>query len=270
MPLDVPATVVRNLDLGHGNFLMDFEAPDSFLATEPAQFFMIGVPGAEVLLRRPFSVCGLPGTFEDSTPNTVQILYRVLGKGTSLLAGLRPGATIHVLGPLGRGFRPPRRPEAVPVIVAGGIGSAPFPALIARLRGGHPGPIVLYGARTAGELPLLEWFRARASELRVTTEDGSLGERGLVTEPLAELLARAPRPPLHLYACGPTPMLKAVARLAVRHQVPCELSLEAPMACGFGVCLGCVVRTREPGSERIRYERVCVEGPVMAAERLAW
>lgn len=269
MPLDVPATVVRNLDLGHGNFLMDFEAPDAFAAMEPAQFFMIGVPGAEVLLRRPFSVCGLPGTFEDSAPSTVQILYRVLGKGTSLLAGLRPGATVHVLGPLGRGFGAPRRPDAIPVIVAGGIGSAPFPALIARLRGRFHPPIVLYGARTAGELPLLDWFRARAGELRTTTEDGSLGERGLVTDPLAELLARR-EAPLHLYACGPTPMLKAVARLAVRHEVPCELSLEAPMACGFGVCLGCVVPTREPGSERIRYERVCVEGPVMAAERLAW
>jgi len=269
MPLDIPTTVVRNLDLGHGNFRMDFEAPEAFRQMEPAQFFMIGVPGAEVLLRRPFSVCGLPGTFEDAQPNTVQILYRVLGKGTSLLSGLRAGATIHVLGPLGKGFTMPPGSDSIPLLVAGGIGSAPFPAWIAKLRERGFRPVLVYGARTRADLPLLDWFEARAEDVRVATEDGSLGERGLVTAPLERLLEKAPYP-FHLYACGPTPMLRAVARLARRHGLPCELSLEAPMACGFGVCLGCVVPTRRPGSDAIRYERVCVEGPVMPAERLAW
>ncbi len=271
MPLDVAATVVRNLDLGHGNFLMEFEAPDAFLRMDPAQFFMIGVPSAEVLLRRPFSVCGLPGTFDDASPGTVQILYRVLGKGTSLLAGLRPGAVLQVLGPLGNGFPLPGRKDSTPVLVAGGIGSAPFPAFQARLAREGFRPILLYGARSRAELPLLDWFRARCVEVRVTTDDGSLGAKALVTQPLAEMLHASNGDGLyHVYACGPTPMLKAVARIALTRGVPCELSLEAPMACGFGVCLGCVVPTRGSSPGEVRYERVCVEGPVMAAERLAW
>ena len=104
-PRDFSSPVVRNVDLGSGNHLIDFEAPDVVLrAMRPGQFFMIGIPGAEVLLRRPFSVCGLPGTFDDAPPGSVQVLYRVLGRGTALLGALRIGAPVTVLGPLGRGF----------------------------------------------------------------------------------------------------------------------------------------------------------------------
>ena len=102
----------------------------------------------------------------------------------------------------------------------------------------------------------------------MTTDDGSLGTRGLVTVPLAEAIGGRRR--LHVYACGPTPMLKAVARLCVEAGVACDLSLEAPMACGFGVCLGCVVPTRASAGGELRYERVCVEGPVIPASRMAW
>jgi len=125
---------------------------------------------------------------------------------------------------------------------------------------------MIYGARSAHELPLLDWFEQHAKHVEVTTDDGSAGTKGLVTLPLARILSE--RRKLHLYACGPNPMLKAVARLAVEAGVPCDLSLEAPMACGFGVCLGCVVPVKE-GNET-RFERVCVEGPVMPASRMAW
>jgi dihydroorotate dehydrogenase electron transfer subunit len=128
---------------------------------------------------------------------------------------------------------------------------------------------MFYGARSGKELPLLAWFREHAEEVFVTTDDGSLGRGALVTEPLAELLAENRGESLQLYACGPEPMLKAVASLALRHGIACELSLEAHMACGFGVCLGCVVPTHREGGE-IGYDRLCVEGPVMPAEKLAW
>ena len=101
---------------------------------KPAQFFMIGIPGSETLLRRPYSVCGLPGTFDDARPDAVQVLYRIVGRGTGLLASLKPGAPLAVLGPLGNGFESPEDRAVRPVIVAGGIGSAPFPALVRRLR----------------------------------------------------------------------------------------------------------------------------------------
>lgn len=270
MPQDARTTVLRNGDLGGGNWLLEFEAPELTEGMLPAQFFMIGVPGSDVLLRRPFSVCGLPGTFDDGMPGAVQVLYRVYGRGTALLASLAPGAAIRVLGPLGGGFELPGRPGVRPVLVAGGIGSAPFPAFVAALRAAGLVPDLVYGARSAAELPLLEWFRERCGRVVVATDDGSLGTRGLVTEPLSALLSGCEPDGLHLYACGPTPMLKAVAKMARRAGVRCDLALEAPMACGFGVCLGCVVPTHAGAHGEIRYERVCVEGPVMPAERLAW
>jgi dihydroorotate dehydrogenase electron transfer subunit len=269
MPHDITTPVLRNEDLGHGNFLVEFAADEMAAEMQPAQFFMIGLPGSETLLRRPYSVCGLPGTFAGRDPAAMQVLYKVVGKGTRLLSALTPGAPLRVLGPLGRGFSLPRGENVRPVCVAGGIGSAPFPALYHWLAGRERRPEMLYGARTAGDLPLAGWFEEHSAEFTVTTEDGSRGRRGRVTEPLAEMLAEAEAGSVQLYACGPEPMLKAVTRLAREHGTPCQLALEAHMACGFGVCLGCVVPVRgADGSQS--YERVCMEGPVMEAEKLAW
>ena len=269
MPLDFDAPVRRNVDLGHGNFLIEFDAPEEIRGgMRPGQFFMIGIPGAEVLLRRPFSVCGLPGTFLGAPADAVQVLYRVYGRATGLMAALKPGAHLQVLGPLGRGFEPPADPRATPVFVAGGIGSAAFPCFAAELAAAGRRPVLLYGARSKGELPLLDWFETHCARTLVATDDGSLGRKGFVTVVLEELLAEPGLEP-HLYACGPTPMLKAVAKIALAAGVPCDLALEAPMACGFGVCLGCVVPCHD-GAGGVRYDRCCVEGPVMPASRLAW
>ncbi len=268
MPQDREATVVRNLDAGHGHFLLDFEAPAAAAEMRPGQFVMIGIPGAEILLRRPFSVCGLPGTFSDAKPRSLQILYKVVGRGTTLLSSLKPGAPITALAPLGRGFDLVLPPGVRPLMVAGGIGSAPFPALAAALERAGTRATLAYGARSDGDLPLLSWFREHCAEVAVATEDGSAGERGLVTVPLARILADGK--PTRIYACGPKPMLEAVAAIAADRGVPCEVSLEAHMACGFGVCLGCVVPTRAADDGAPVFERVCVEGPVMPAEKIAW
>ncbi len=269
MPQDFTAPVLSNIDLGHRNFLLEFAAADVASATEPGQFFMIGIPHADILLRRPFSVCGVPGTFDESEAGRLQVLYKCVGAGTDLLATLKEGARLHVLGPLGRGFSMPDSPRSRPLLVAGGIGSAPFPALARSFLAAGIIPRMIYGARSAADLPLLDWFRKSCSDVLVTTDDGSHGTKGLVTAPLADLLAADGKDTI-VYACGPEPMLRAVARLTIGAGVPCELSLEAHMACGFGVCLGCVVPTRTGPSGDTGYERVCVEGPVMRAERLAW
>lgn len=269
MPRDITTSVRRNVDLGHGNWLPEFDAPELAAEAAPGRFFMIGVPDADLLLRRPFSACGLPGTFDDAPDGAIQILYKVVGVGTAVLGSLRAGAKLAVLGPLGKGFSLPEDPSLRPVFVAGGIGSAPFPAFAAALRGRCGPPVMLYGARTAGDLPLLSWFRDACGEVRVTTDDGSAGRHGLVTAELDDLLA-GDRTGLRLFACGPDPMLRAVAKRALAASVPCELSLEAHMACGFGVCLGCVVATHTGRWGDGGYERVCVEGPVMQAGSLAW
>jgi dihydroorotate dehydrogenase electron transfer subunit len=267
---DFNASVLRNEYLGGGNFLMEFTAPEMSAVMTPGQFFMLGMPGSEILLRRPFSVCGLPGTFRDGAAGAVQVLYKVVGRGTRHMAGLKEDAALTILGPLGNGFSLPADRSARPVLVAGGIGAAPFPALIAELdRRNGPAPILYYGAATAEELPLLEWFQERCEQVVITTDDGSLGNHGLVTGPLESFLARGATGPKEIYACGPEPMLQAVRSLALSGQIPCQLSLEAHMACGFGVCIGCVVPTHGKDG-RQAYERVCAEGPVMRAERLAW
>jgi dihydroorotate dehydrogenase electron transfer subunit len=268
MPQDLSAAVARSLDLGHGHFLLEFVAPPIAAEMGPGQFFMIGIPGANVLLRRPFSVCGLPGTFADAADGAVQVLYKVVGRGTALLSSLRPGAALTALGPLGHGFDVDVAAGVRPLLVAGGIGVAPFPALAAALAARGAPCTLVYGARSVCDLPLLDWFRERCEAVTVTTEDGSLGRGGLVTEALSDLLDRARA--TRIYACGPSPMLRAVAAIARSRGVPSELSLEAHMACGFGVCLGCVVPTRGGEGGQPAYERVCVEGPVMPAERLLW
>jgi dihydroorotate dehydrogenase electron transfer subunit len=270
MPTTFVTAITRNLDLGHGAFLLEFEAPEAARAAQPGQFVMLRIPGAEVLLRRPFSICGLPGTFADGGATAMQLLYKVVGCGTTLLAQLRPGAPLDLIAPLGHGFSIDLPEGAEPLLVAGGIGAGPFPALVAALASRGRRARMIYGARTAADLSLLDWFRAHCDEVVVTTDDGSLGVKGLVTGPLEELLCGPGGGNLSLFACGPEPMLKAVARLAQERNTPCELSLEAHMACGFGACLGCVVPVRRGAGEEPGYDRVCREGPVMPAGKLAW
>lgn len=268
MPRDITTAVLANTDLGAGNWLLEFGAPEMAATMRPAQFFMIGIPGSATVLRRPYSVCGLPGTFADRPEGAMQVLYKVIGQGTGLLAALAPGAPITVLGPLGNGFTPPDDPETIPVLVAGGIGSAPFPAWIRTLEKDYPKPRMFYGAAGADDLALADWFSEHA-ELETATEDGSVGLHGRVTVPLIRMLERQKNEKLKLYACGPEPMLEAVGKLAVEYGVPCDLSLEAHMACGFGVCLGCVVPVHRKDGE-VGYDRVCLEGPVMDARCMAW
>jgi dihydroorotate dehydrogenase electron transfer subunit len=270
MPTTFVTTITSNRALGHGAFLLEFETPEAARAAQPGQFVMLRIPGSEVLLRRPFSICGLPGTFADAGATAMQLLYKVVGCGTNLLAHLRPGAPLDLIAPLGHGFGVDLADGVEPLLVAGGIGSGPFPALVAALAKRHRRARMIYGARTAADLPLLDWFRDRCAEVVVTTDDGSLGRKGLVTEPLAERLGQPGAGNLRIFACGPEPMLKAVARLAQERDTPCELSLEAHMACGFGACLGCVVPVRLGNGEDRGYDRVCKEGPVMPAGKLAW
>ena len=269
MILDKNVTVVTNEALGNGNFLLTFAESEIAAMMLPGQFFMVGMPGTGILLRRPFSVCGLPDTFDGAAPGAMNILYKVMGQGTRVLSDLGPGAALTVLGPLGNGFSLPA-PEITPVFVAGGIGSAPFPAL-ARARslaGGAP-PVMFYGARTAADLPLLDWFGEHCAELHTATEDGSTGEEGRVTVPLLHWMDGRDPATFELIVCGPDPMLRAIRDITVPAGIRCQLSLEAHMACGFGVCIGCVVPTHGKDGA-VDYTRICVDGPVLPAEKLAW
>ncbi len=182
----------------------------------------------------------------------IEFRFKAVGRGTRLLAALAPGAELGVVGPLGNGFEPA---DARSILVGGGTGIASLYELAASA---PPGARVLLGGRTRSEILGLDDFARLPVSLEIATEDGSLGSRGLVTERLA------PRAADTVYACGPTAMMRRCAEIAAAAGARCLASLEAHMACGYGVCLGCAVPTKE----RFRY--VCTHGPVFDAATLAW
>ncbi|MDE3097819.1 MAG: dihydroorotate dehydrogenase electron transfer subunit [Chloroflexota bacterium] len=251
---------------------------------------MKAAAGFDPLLRRPFSVFEV---LRDGrgTPTGLTILSKRIGPSTRLLYDVRAGDRVACLGPLGRPWPLDEEPGRA-LMVAGGVGLAPFVTLAETL-GARGVPMTLfYGARRGAELFCLDLFARLGVELVLTTEDGSAGERGLVTAPLERALAattvnaehaetaegRAAVPAgsasaasiggLHVYACGPEPMMKAVARLSMRYGVACHVSMERIMGCGMGGCYSCVVPVRTArGSHHVRS---CVAGPVMAAEEIVW
>jgi dihydroorotate dehydrogenase electron transfer subunit len=215
------------------------------------------VPGAGPLLKRPFSLHRIGPDGE------IQILYRVVGLGTRMLSDVRVGQNLEVLGPLGQGFWWPADLKKA-FLVAGGIGLAPLLAL-ADTFPPEVDVALFYGVRTAAELVPAELLGRLSQNMIVTTDDGSAGQAGLITAPLAEALEKTPAP---VFACGPHPMLAETARLAKHYRTPARVSMEARMACGLGACLGCVVEAQRDGESQ--YVRVCKEGPVFDAGEVQW
>lgn len=232
---------------------------------EPGQFVMLS-PGAEgaasrtdPFLPRPMAVYQARAAEGDGCE--VEVLYKLAGRGTSLLSTAREHDAISLVGPLGHGFPLPP-PRARAVVVGGGTGVASLYELAARAAA--TGDVrVLLGARSARDLAIARDFAALPLRLRIATEDGSRGHAGLVTQLLAEELATSD--PVLVYACGPTPMMRRAAEMAAAARQGCLVSLESPMACGVGVCLGCAVPLRAGG-----LGLVCRDGPVFEAARVDW
>ncbi len=246
-------------------------------------FFMLrAAPGLDPLLNRPLGAYrlldshgqamdregleagrGPDGSFSG---HGVEFLYNVVGRGTALLAGRSEGEAISVLGPLGRGFCAPDGDEASRVVmVGGGMGIVPFYLLGAALEG--IGGVFLYGARARAEAGLSADFKGLGCGVKVSTEDGSAGRKGLVTDLLVdEIKANS-----IVCACGPPGMLRAVAATAREAGARCYVSLEKTMACGIGVCLGCAVKTGAGhGGRGNGYRMVCSDGPVFDAAEIDW
>ncbi len=269
MPIDVAAEVIANRPLSSDYNVLALAAPAIAAAAAPGQFVMVkpGI-GFDPLLRRPFSV------FEvlrdgGGTPTGLTILSKRIGRSTSLIYDARVGCRIACLGPLGRPFTIVDPPSEA-WMVAGGVGLAPFATLAQSLRARDVKTTLVYGARRAAELFYLDFFRALGVELVLTTEDGSLGERGRVVAPLDRALAARPAAsPVMIYACGPEGMLAATARTAMAHGRPCQVSVERVMGCGLGGCYSCVVPMRgEDGA--FHHVRSCLAGPVFAANEIVW
>lgn len=253
------------------------DAPDLASKITPGQFFMIRpAEGTDPLLGRPFA---LYDTLSDSNgnPTGVEFGFVKVGKLTSIMSDWRPGDRVSIWGPLGNGFPLPDCQHLI--CVAGGIGQTPFLGVIREALGqrsyGQPARQVprkpesvtlCYGVRSEKWLAGLDDFALPGLDVRLATDDGSRGHHGYVTD-LLRLQLQQNRPDTHVYCCGPEPMMAAVAKVCREAKVACWLSLETPMACGFGACFSCVTKVVEPDGSW-DYRRTCVEGPVFAADRL--
>lgn len=266
MPTNRDVLLVGRESLGGPYFVLTFGHPEVAREGRAGQFVMIKAGlSAEPPLRRPFSILAV-----DPERERFSLFVKAIGPGTRALCALEPGQPAQCLGPLGRPFTAPADDEE-PLLVAGGYGIAPFLLMSRELRARGATTRVFYGGRTAAELQLREPFAEAGVPLELATDDGSLGFHGRVTGALEAHLdrggdGRRPR----LYACGPDPMLHAVARLAQRRGLRAEVSLDPWMGCGVGTCLGCVVKIQAPEQERWKYRCACTEGPVFDASHVLW
>lgn len=222
---------------------------------QPGQFVEVRVDGsASTFLRRPISI-----HFVDYEANELWLLVALVGDGTRQLAQLAPGQTLNCVLPLGNGFTMPQSPSERILLVGGGVGVAPLLYMGAAMRRMGAEPVFLLGARSAGDLLQLDLFN-KYGRVYITTEDGSAGEKGFVTNHSILASERFDR----ISTCGPKPMMVAVARYAAKAGIDCEASLENMMACGLGACLCCVEKTTEGNL------CVCKEGPVLNIKKLLW
>lgn len=249
----ITAPINKNTQIAPDIYALTFMAPDIASIATPGQFVQVRCTnGVAPLLRRPFSI------HDVAADGGVTILYRIIGNGTRALAKLPPGQALDVIGPLGRGFA---LTGEKPLLVGGGIGVAPLFYLAKTLA---PRPVTaLVGSRTATDAPLAALFAPVCREVALTTDDGSAGYQGMVTDFLPQVLANSGGDVV--YACGPRAMLLRVISLAQQAGVPCQVSLEQFMGCGVGLCRGCTCEMLKN-----HQAKVCQDGPVFSGEEVIY
>ncbi|MCL5005441.1 MAG: dihydroorotate dehydrogenase electron transfer subunit [Acidobacteria bacterium] len=273
--------VVKNEPLTGGHFLLNLHSPRQAQATRPGQFAMVRLLGhMDVLLRRPMSIYDVKPAVSPQdqlapvgSPEIIQLLYKIVGRGTRLMAELKPGDQVGLLGPLGHGFF---EEEYLPLaekvdeilLVAGGIGIAALLLPARQIAKAGLRQQLFFGGRTRDDLVAVEDFESHVQGITLATENGSRGHGGYVTEPLARYLGDHRHQQFLFMACGPWAMLRASVELARQYGHSCLVSMENRMGCGLGVCLGCSIRV--VGTGHAAYERVCTEGPVFQAEKVIW
>jgi dihydroorotate dehydrogenase electron transfer subunit len=252
---------LREVQSWGDHFLFVIEAPEMGRTARPGQFVMVKVAdGGQPLLRRPLGI-------HDADKKGVALFFKIAGKGTGILSLKKPGDRIDLIGPLGRGFTlDAAKSGQTAVLVGGGRGIAPLFFLARELAAAGARPVVYYGGRTAADVPLRGKLEQAGFETHDSTDDGSLGFAGVVTELVGRDMAKAK--PAVVYACGPDPMMKALAALTARLGVAAEFSLESVMGCGIGACWGCVHRIKGEGGDG--WVKICEEGPVFPGERVLW
>lgn len=248
-------TVLGHKWLNYKTFIIELESSDALPVVLPGNFAEIEIKNSQkVFLRRPFSIYDV-----NPENRTISFFVKVIGEGTRLLGEARKGEKLNVIYPLGNSFSIPEGKRIL--VVAGGSGVAPFILYSETLSRLKKQITYLFGGRAADDIVLMDRF-SEFGKVLVTTEDGSLGEKGLVTQ--HSIFSKDDFPFDHVVTCGPDPMMKAVAKIAQSRNKPCEASLENTMACGFGACLCCIVETVNGN------KCVCTEGPVFNVNNLKW
>ena len=259
-------TILWNQPVATGYYRMGLACEHGFDTAKPGQFIMLRVGNRiNPLLRRPFSLLGL--IREKGQVTGFEILYKIVGKGTRQLSGCQAGERLSVIGPLGNAFLVPDTCRQL-ILVAGGVGVPPIRFLaqsLLEVDGALDRCVVFIGGRTKDDLVCISEFDLPGFLLDISTDDGSKGHQGVVTQSLTRALDQGPAD--LVCACGPLPMLKAVAAIARARGIACQVSIEAMMACGMGACLGCAVKVPDDDA---RYRHVCMDGPVFDAHRLEW
>jgi dihydroorotate dehydrogenase electron transfer subunit len=266
------ARVIDQQEVADRTFRLRLRADRIAMAARAGQFVMLQVHnGTDPLLKRPLS-------FHRILPEQglIEILYRVVGRGTWCLSQCSPGTRLNLVGPLGNGFALPAKDDGAVVLIAGGIGIAPLHELMVQLISNLPkdrdnAVHLFYGARTAAELIPIHPYESMGITVYCSTDDGSSGYAGYVTQLFELVVNRQRTRPALLYACGPLVMLYHVARWSMTHNVPSQLSLESLMACGIGACLGCALPAPHPDDPMTdHYLHVCKDGPIFKAGSIAW
>jgi dihydroorotate dehydrogenase electron transfer subunit len=265
-----PVTVEENVQLARDTYRLRFGCPEIARRIVPGQFLMLRLANCnDPLLGRPLA---LYDVVPDAArrPHSIDVVYLVVGKMTRLLAEFKPGAELEVWGPLGNGF-PATAAEHL-VMVGGGIGQTPFLTLARQHLGLHvygdpPRQVpraqrvtLCYGVQSRDCLASVDDFKQAGVDVQLSTDDGSAGHQGFVTHLIAPIVERSPWP-CRIVCCGPEAMMEATVKIAQQLGVPCEVSLESPMACGVGICFSCVKKIRDAAGGW-DYRRTCVEGPV--------
>ncbi|MDK2857887.1 MAG: dihydroorotate dehydrogenase electron transfer subunit [Verrucomicrobiota bacterium] len=255
-------TTVLEHRIFHGDYrLLKLSAPLVGPQVRPGQFVHIRIPRLEhAVLRRPFSVF-------KANADSLSVLYKSVGKGTEALCFVVEGEEINLLGPLGTGFPALGKDKTLPVLIAGGYGNA---ALYLQAAALPVKGVAFFGGRTAGDILCVDEFEKLGWEVHITTDDGSLGESGLITAAIDPWLDRRKEQfrTMELFACGPNAMLKAVGDRAVDRGITAWLSMDRNMACGVGACLTCVIRRRT--ADGWEWARCCKDGPVFSAGEILW
>ena len=281
--VQIEAKILENREIGPQRYKMALSAPEISRQAKPGQFIHVRVAKSfPPLLRRPFSVHRVEG-------EKIEILYKVVGKGTEILSKRKRGEYLDIIGPLGKGYllpqkraqkkgqvqylgKSPTAPSKISdiILVAGGTGVASLLFLAESISVSNPelSILVLIGAKNSKELLCEGDFRRLGCRVEIATENGTGGYRGLASDLLQKFLPLAgDRPKPIVFACGPSEMLKRIGKISKKQRFPCQVSLEERLACGVGACLGCVVKTR---GSTYTYKRVCKDGPVFDAGELIW